>query len=250
MKRRQPIKDLDIPNSPFDDSDWETEVDVDKGFDDEDEELTDNEINDLINYQFQGLQWNENKNFEDLMKLGHPHTQRGFYCYVVSQMGDEQLQPYVNEYVSWLERMNYKNENEKIPQQVKRDDYVMDLKKQQIDDEGKRLGSRVVDDLMSLLRHKGEDKISEDVEDDSISNSLQHKRKHHDGCGMLKSVGIPHLVSIGKYYDLYDWEKEWFKKYIGIRWDSKGNHIKRLDSNSRNKQNIKEYLKIRHRLVN
>ena len=45
------------------------------------------------------------------MKLGHPHTQRGFYCYVISQMDDEQLQPYVNDYVDWLERMNYKMES-------------------------------------------------------------------------------------------------------------------------------------------
>ena len=37
---------------------------------------------------------------------------------------------------------------------------VMDLKKRQIEDEGKRLGNQVVDDLMSLLRHK-EDNINQ-----------------------------------------------------------------------------------------
>jgi hypothetical protein len=247
MDRDTTTKELktEIPNSPFDDSEWDVEYDESKGFNDEDEELTDDELNDLINYQFDDLKWNSEKKFDELMKLGHPHTQRGFYCYVISQMDDEQLQPYVDQYVGWLERMNYKTELGKLPDEVKQDEYVMDLKKRQIDDEGKRLGNQVIDDLMSLLRHK-EEHITEDINDDSIRKSLHHKRKHHQGCGLLKMVGIPHLVSIGKWDDLYDWEKKWFKKYVGIRWDSKGNHIKKIDS-KRKKQNIKEYLKIRHR---
>ena len=146
----------DIPDSPFDDSEWETEIDYERGFDDEDEQLTDEEINDLINYQFDDLQWKTDKKFDELMKEGHPHTQRGFYCYVISQMSENQLQPYVNQYVDWLERMNYKTELNKIPSEVKDDEYVMDLKKKQIEDEGKRMGHQVVDDLMSLLRHKEE----------------------------------------------------------------------------------------------
>ena len=145
---------IDIPESPFDGGkDWEIEVDTERGFDDEDEELTDEEINDLINYQFNDLDWNDrDKKFDDLMKEGHPHTQRGFYCYVISKMSDEQLQPYVNEYVDWLERMNYKNEINKLPSEVKQDKEVMDLRKKQIEDDGKRIGNQVVDDLMSYFR--------------------------------------------------------------------------------------------------
>lgn len=250
MNRDTTTKELktEIPNSPFDDSEWETEVDEDRGFYDEDEQLTDDEINDLINYQFDDLQWKKDKKFDELMKLGHPHTQRGFYCFVMSQMSDEQLQPYINNYVDWLERMNYKKELEELPNEVKQDKYVMDLRRRQIEDEGKKLGNQVIDDLMSLIKHK-EDNINEDIDDDSIRQSLHHKRKHHQGCGLLKMVGIPHLVKIGKYDDLYQWEKDWFNKYVGIRWDSKGNHIKKIDS-KRKKQNIKEYLKIRHRLLN
>ena len=257
MKEDNVTKELsiDIPDSPFDGGkDWEIEVDEERGFDDEDEQLTDDEINDLINIQFDDLQWKNGKKFDEMMKEGHPHTQRGFYCFVMSQMSDEQLQPYINNYVEWLERMNYKNELEKLPNEVKQDKYVMDLRKRQIDDEGKKLGNQVIDDLMTLLRHKEEDKMNEhslnidSLDDESISKSLKHKRKYHGGCSLLRGVGIPHLVSIGKYDDLYQWEKDWFNKYVGIKWDKDGNHLKKEKTNT--KKNIKEYLKIRHTLQN
>ncbi len=146
---------IDIPNSPFDGGkEWEIEVDDERGFDDEDEQLTDEEINDLMNLQFNKLRWNEReKKFEELMKEGHPHTQRGFYCYVISQMSDEQLKPYIEQYVDFLERMNYKIEINKLPSEVKQDEEVMDLRKKQIEDDGKRIGNQVVEDLMSYFRY-------------------------------------------------------------------------------------------------
>ncbi len=146
---------IDIPNSPFDGGkEWEIEVDDERGFDDEDEQLTDEEINDLMNLQFNKLRWNEReKKFEELMKEGHPHTQRGFYCYVISQMSDEQLKPYIEQYVDFLERMNYKTEMDKLPSEVKQDEEVMDLRKKQIEDDGKRIGNQVVEDLMSYFRY-------------------------------------------------------------------------------------------------
>ena len=126
------------------------------GFDDPDEQLTDEEINDLINYQFQDMNWNhKEKKFDDLMKEGQPHTQRGFYCYVISQMSDEELEPYINDYVDWLERMNYDNEINKLPNHVKQDKDVMNLRKKQIEDDGKRLGNQVIDDLFSFIKNKG-----------------------------------------------------------------------------------------------
>ena len=146
---------MDIPDSPFDGGEkWEIEVDDERGFDDEDEQLTDEEINDLMNLQFNKLRWNEReKKFEELMKEGHPHTQRGFYCYVISQMSDEQLKPYIEQYVDFLERMNYKTEMDKLPSEVKQDEEVMDLRKKQIEDDGKRIGNQVVEDLMSYFRY-------------------------------------------------------------------------------------------------
>ena len=126
------------------------------GFDDPDEQLTDEEINDLINYQFQDMNWNhKEKKFDELMKEGQPHTQRGFYCYVISQMSDEELEPYINDYVDWLERMNYDNEINKLPNHVKQDKDVMNLRKKQIEDDGKRLGNQVIDDLFSFIKNKG-----------------------------------------------------------------------------------------------
>ena len=146
----------EIPDSPFDGGkEWETTIDTDRGFDDEDEELTDKEINDLINYQFESLEWKKDRKFSDLMKEGNPHIQRGFYCYVISQMSDESLEPYIRNYVDWLERMNYNNEIRKLPDESKNDEVVMDLKRRQIKDEGETLGNQVVEDMMGFLTNRG-----------------------------------------------------------------------------------------------
>ena len=147
---------MDIPESPFNvDDELVIYQDDSKEFDDPDEQLTDEEIEELINYQFDDLQWNKEKKFDKLMKEGHPHTQRGFYCYVISQMSDEQLQPHINNYVDWIERMNYKNELQKLPKEVIEDEYVIDLRKQQIKNDGEMLGNQIIDDLYSLLRNRG-----------------------------------------------------------------------------------------------
>ena len=105
----------------------------------------------LINYQFDSLGWKKEQRFDDLMKEGYPHTQRGFYCYVISHMTDEQLKPYIEKYVDWLERMNYKKELDKLPSEIKQDDLVMDLRKKQIEDNGKQLGTQIGTDLISLF---------------------------------------------------------------------------------------------------
>ena len=70
-------------------------------------------------------------------------------------MSDEELQPHINQYVDWIERMNYKNELQKLPKEVKEDEYVIDLRKQQIKNDGEMLGNRIIDDLYSLLRNRG-----------------------------------------------------------------------------------------------
>ena len=89
------------------------------------------------------------------MKEGGKNTQRGFYCYVISQMSDEELQPHINNYVDWIERRNFSNQMKKLPKEVKEDEYVIDLRKQQIKNDGEMLGNRIIDDLYSLLRNRG-----------------------------------------------------------------------------------------------
>ena len=43
----------------------------------------------------------------------------------------------------------------------------------------------------------------------------------------MNVVRIPHLVSIGKWDTLYDWEKVYFLKGVKNKmWDKKGNHLK------------------------
>ncbi len=147
---------IEIPEFPFNvEDEMVIYQDDEKEFDDLDEQFTDEEIEELINYQFEGLQWKKEKKFDKLMKEGHPHTQRGFYCYVISQMSDEELQPHINNYVNWIERMNFKNELQKLPKEVKEDENVIDLRKQQIKNDGEMLGNQIIDDLYSLLKNRG-----------------------------------------------------------------------------------------------
>ncbi len=67
-----------------------------------------------------------------------------------------------------------------------------------------------------------------DEERKKISNILRKKRLHGKTSGMWKDVGIPYLVKIGKWNDLYNWEKKHFlygdKKGL---WDKKGNYLKK-----------------------
>ncbi len=62
---------------------------------------------------------------------------------------------------------------------------------------------------------------------DLIKQSLHDKRKQGKTSGMWLYVGIPHMVKMGNKKDLYDWEKEWFDSKVGIRWDKKGNRLKK-----------------------
>ncbi len=94
--------------------------------------------------------------------------------------------------------------------------------------------------------------IIEDISDKDIKKSLQQRRKT-GGCSMLRNVGIPYLVKIGKWSDLYDWEKKHFLDGVkkGL-WDKKGNHLKDNNPHKSKKKQIREYLKIRtkdYRLV-
>ena len=86
-----------------------------------------------------------------------------------------------------------------------------------------------------------------EISDKEIKKSLQHRRKT-GGCGMLRYVGIPHLVKIGKWLELYEWGKKWFLDGVvkGL-WDKKGNHLKDKGKNyytdkKDEKIQIKEYL--------
>ena len=112
MKNSKSKIKMDIPESPFD-LEVEDEIITDdeyEGFDDPDERLTDEEIDMLINYQFDSLGWKKEQRFDDLMK-----------------------------------------ELDKLPSEIKQDDLVMDLRKKQIEDNGKQLGTQIGTDLISLF---------------------------------------------------------------------------------------------------
>ena len=74
---------------------------------------------------------------------------------------------------------------------------------------------------------------------ESISKILHNKRKKGKSCLSHKNIGIPHLVKIGKWKTLYDWEKEYFLKGVEDgKWDKKGNHLK--DNNPYKNWNLKK----------
>ena len=65
------------------------------------------------------------------------------------------------------------------------------------------------------------------VSDKNISKELGRKRKEGNTSGMWIFTGISKMVRMGRRNDLYDWEKKFFDKYIGIRWEEKGNRIEK-----------------------
>tara|TARA_Y100001970_G_C13590006_1_gene535064 strand:- start:267 stop:551 length:285 start_codon:yes stop_codon:yes gene_type:complete len=67
------------------------------------------------------------------------------------------------------------------------------------------------------------------VNDKEISKILHRKRIEGKTSGMWLYHGIPTMKRIGKWNDLYQWEKEWFDSKVGIRWDKKGNLIKQTN---------------------
>lgn len=64
---------------------------------------------------------------------------------------------------------------------------------------------------------------------DNVKKSL-HKRRKDGGCSMWRKVGIRTMVKIGKWNDLYDWEKEFFRKGVELNlWDKFGNKLNRIN---------------------
>ena len=61
---------------------------------------------------------------------------------------------------------------------------------------------------------------------ETIKQSLV-KRRREGGCGMSREVMIPYLVKTGKWDELLDYEKEYFKTGVKDgKWTSKGVHLK------------------------
>ena len=60
-------------------------------------------------------------------------------------------------------------------------------------------------------------------ESDTINKQLGDRRKD-GGCSLWRMWGIPMQVRMGRYNDLYKWEKEFFVNGIRLRkWDKGGN---------------------------
>ena len=77
------------------------------------------------------------------------------------------------------------------------------------------------DDEMNYSKELWENQYS----DEEISKRLHKKRKEGKTSGMWVYVGIPWMKRNGKWNELYQWEKDWFKNHIGVRWDEKGNQL-------------------------
>ena len=143
---------MDIPDSPFDGGEkWEIEVDDERGFDDEDERLSDTDW-EMIEKDLNSMKWKKpDTSLEEYLDSNSHSIQRSFYCYVVSQMDDEDLHSYIGGFRQMLIKYYKDNEAKKIPDEVKGDEDTMDFKRQEIDRKAEELSNRVIEDLFLLL---------------------------------------------------------------------------------------------------
>ena len=143
---------MDIPDSPFDGGEkWEIEVDDERGFDDEDERLSDTDW-EMIEKDLNSMKWKKpDTTLEEYLNSNSHSIQRSFYCYVVSQMDDEDLHSYIGGFRQMLIKYYKDNETKKIPDVVKGDEDTMDFKRQEIDRKAEELSNRVIEDLFLLL---------------------------------------------------------------------------------------------------
>ena len=138
---------MDIPDNPFDD---EPENEYD-GFDDEDERLSDTDW-EMIEKELESMKWKKpDTSLEEYLDSNSHSIQRSFYCYVISQMDDENLHSYIGGFRQLLIKYYKDNETKKIPDVVKGDEVTMDFKRQEIDRKSEQLSNQVIEDLFLLL---------------------------------------------------------------------------------------------------
>ena len=106
----------------------------------------------MIEKDLNSMKWKKpDTTLEEYLNSNSHSIQRSFYCYVVSQMDDEDLHSYIGGFRQMLIKYYKDNEAKKIPDEVKGDEDTMDFKRQEIDRKAEELSNRVIEDLFLLL---------------------------------------------------------------------------------------------------
>ena len=142
----------EIPDNPFDNGDEDDDLYVDDDYDDDIEKTVSSED---VDKELNRLEWkDENEELYEYLEQNSKNIEKGFYCYVVSQLGKEGLEGYMDGFRTMIKDFVTKKETNKIPKVVRKDKVTMDFKKKQIDDEASRLSNSVMSDLFQLLDMK------------------------------------------------------------------------------------------------
>ena len=140
---------IDIPDNPFEETD-----DVDDEIyssDNEDDDIREVD-SEAIENELDRLKWKtENQDLYDYFNMNSQNIEKGFYCYVVSQLGRENLSGYMEGFRSMIKDSIVKKEEKELPKVIKKDEVTMDFRKKQIDDNASRLSNSVISDLFQVL---------------------------------------------------------------------------------------------------
>ena len=140
---------IDIPDNPFEETD-----DVDDEIyssDNEDDDIREVD-GEAIENELDRLKWKtENQDLYDYFNMNSQNIEKGFYCYVVSQLGRENLSGYMEGFRSMIKDSIVKKEEKELPKVIKKDEVTMDFRKKQIDDNASRLSNSVISDLFQVL---------------------------------------------------------------------------------------------------
>ena len=96
----------------------------------------------------------EDDDLYEYLEQNSKNIEKGFYCYVVSQIGRDNLQGYMDGFRDMLKHSITKKEEDKLPDVIKKDDVTMDFRKKEIERTADRLSNSVVSDLFSMLDMK------------------------------------------------------------------------------------------------
>tara|TARA_Y100000310_G_scaffold256776_1_gene264655 strand:+ start:815 stop:1408 length:594 start_codon:yes stop_codon:yes gene_type:complete len=160
--KRPDVKKLktDIPDNPFDAVESEDEILPDDGDDDDlwyepnDEDGLPIEKWEKVEKMLADLGWGleeEAKTISELMYEKETYLLRGFYCYVISEMRDEQIGSYMQGFHKLMNEAVIWRNTEDLPNEIKVDEVVMDFRKKQIEDDAKRLSDYMIKELLMKL---------------------------------------------------------------------------------------------------
>jgi hypothetical protein len=142
----------EIPENPFDTDEDDDEIYASDEEDDIEERVV---TSGDVEGELDRLGWkDEDDDLYEYLEQNSKNIEKGFYCYVVSQIGRDNLQGYMDGFRDMLKQSITKKEEDKLPDVIKKDDVTMDFRKKEIERTADRLSNSVVSDLFSMLDMK------------------------------------------------------------------------------------------------